>query len=572
MKPERRTRLLVALAILVAAAVLLRGYVTDDTFIHLRYAQNLLEEGRFAFNPDESSYGATSPLWIFGLVLLLKLGVAPLTAPWLLGLLSAVLALLVLDAILERLPLRPDWRGAILILTAADAWFLRWSLSGMETPLATALLLLLLWPLVADQRPGGLPPAEADVSTAAAPLWPRYLAWGVAAGLAGLVRPEFLLLAAATLPCLLFVDYFRAADQGGTAGRVWARPHRPILAALAGWLVVVGPWLAYAVLTFGRLTPETAAAKSNPVTLAPVVLGGYLARSVLQLAAVQGPLWIALIVLLVMIPLARRRRESREGSDWSGTARAPAAADAKAARAYDSGRWTVWLGLGLVGIVTIWSVLLIGGYAIKQVWIISRYLSPLAPPLLLAGGVVAIWLARGVGPRRFERRIVDLTLIGAVVATLLLNGWLLLARVRPHAQQFPRGIKECYLDYGEWLRDNTPPETVVAALDIGAVGYASQRHVLDLMGLVSPEILAIGRREGFEAMVESGAWLSATTPDGRPPTYLVDRNLGPPRWAGRTVRGVNFALIDTCSIAGVGLREPQVWTVALYRLSRISQD
>jgi len=48
--------------------------------------------------------------------------------------------------------------------------------------------------------------------------------------------------------------------------------------------------------------------------------------------------------------------------------------------------------------------------------------------------------------------------------------------------------------------------------------------------------------------------------------WFVDRWPGPPRWDGRTVRGVTFELVDTCTIAGVGLREPQDWTVATYRL------
>ena len=49
-------------------------------------------------------------------------------------------------------------------------------------------------------------------------------------------------------------------------------------------------------------------------------------------------------------------------------------------------------------------------------------------------------------------------------------------------------------------------------------------------------------------------------------SYLVDRSEGAPRWAGRTVRGVRFQLLETCIIEGMGLREPQPWTVALYRL------
>lgn len=105
---------------------------------------------------------------------------------------------------------------------------------------------------------------------------------------------------------------------------------------------------------------------------------------------------------------------------------------------------------------------------------------------------------------------------------------------------------------------------MVAALDIGAVGWASERRVLDLMGLVSPEIMELGRSMGFDAMVESGVWLRPE--HGDRPGWLVDRSEGAPRWAGRTVGGVTFELVDTCTLRGVGLREPQPWTVALYRL------
>ena len=41
MSRSRVIRLALALAVLATAGVCLRGYVTDDTFIHLRYARNL---------------------------------------------------------------------------------------------------------------------------------------------------------------------------------------------------------------------------------------------------------------------------------------------------------------------------------------------------------------------------------------------------------------------------------------------------------------------------------------------------------------------------------------------------
>jgi hypothetical protein len=79
----------------------------------------------------------------------------------------------------------------------------------------------------------------------------------------------------------------------------------------------------------------------------------------------------------------------------------------------------------------------------------------------------------------------------------------------------------------------------------------------------------LGREMGFAEMVASGAWLLVGNGSGRPgraPDYFVDRSEGPPRWDGRTLYGFRFELLDTCIISGLGLGEPQPWTVALYRL------
>ena len=42
----------------------LRGGFTDDGFIHIQYANNVIERGEYSFNPGEVSFGTTSPLWV----------------------------------------------------------------------------------------------------------------------------------------------------------------------------------------------------------------------------------------------------------------------------------------------------------------------------------------------------------------------------------------------------------------------------------------------------------------------------------------------------------------------------
>ena len=294
--------------ILAVAGWFMRGYTTDDTYIHLRYAHNLIERGEFSFNPGSSSYGATSPLWIFGLALLLKTGLGPFPAAWLLGVLSGLGVILLLEAILTRLTFSDLWRGLLLVLAVADPWFLRWTFSGMETPLATFFLLALLFPLVAPVKPGAPPLPKV--------MWRRYLAWGATAGLAGLVRPEFMVLAPAALPWLLMFEKFRARSRAESTASGWVSASKLLAASVGGWLTVVLPWAVYAWSAFGRFTPGTASAKSSALSLDPFLLVPNIWQSVRTLAAGQGLLWIALLVLAGLVLHGNRAGSRRKAVGW----------------------------------------------------------------------------------------------------------------------------------------------------------------------------------------------------------------------------------------------------------------
>jgi hypothetical protein len=48
----------------------LRGGFTDDGFIHIQYAKNIVTRGEYSFNPGTISFGTTSPLWVMVLAAL----------------------------------------------------------------------------------------------------------------------------------------------------------------------------------------------------------------------------------------------------------------------------------------------------------------------------------------------------------------------------------------------------------------------------------------------------------------------------------------------------------------------
>jgi hypothetical protein len=53
-----------------------------------------------------------------------------------------------------------------------------------------------------------------------------------------------------------------------------------------------------------------------------------------------------------------------------------------------------------------------------------------------------------------------------------------------------------YKTAGEWLRDNTPPDAKVSCVEIGHVGWYSKRYIVDIVGLVNPQITDnLGKRK-----------------------------------------------------------------------------
>ena len=66
-----------------------------------------------------------------------------------------------------------------------------------------------------------------------------------------------------------------------------------------------------------------------------------------------------------------------------------------------------------------------------------------------------------------------------------------------------------------WLEQNTEPGDLLAVHDIGAVGYLVDRPLLDLAGLITPEVIPFMTDAGrlMEWMVEEGADYAVFFPD-----------------------------------------------------------
>ena len=132
----------------------------------------------------------------------------------------------------------------------------------------------------------------------------------------------------------------------------------------------------------------------------------------------------------------------------------------------------------------------------------GRYLLPIIPIVLLYGIVGTVMLldrvkARSTKPiARLLRRVYALTII-VVFALYVPIG----------AAAFATDVAIIngeMVAVAQWLDRNTPPDAIIAAHDIGAIGYFTRRPILDLAGLISPEVIPFIRDEA-----KLGEWLQA---------------------------------------------------------------
>lgn len=135
--------------LLLLGHALLFGFVIDDAWISLRYADNLVAGHGLVFNPGEPVEGYSNLLWVLLGALGLQLGVPPLLWLRILGTLAMGGLLLLVPGALDRLQperRRADaWAGpATQLVIAAAGPVACWMLAGLETPLF-ALLVFGAW-------------------------------------------------------------------------------------------------------------------------------------------------------------------------------------------------------------------------------------------------------------------------------------------------------------------------------------------------------------------------------------------------------------------------------------------
>jgi hypothetical protein len=120
----------------------------------------------------------------------------------------------------------------------------------------------------------------------------------------------------------------------------------------------------------------------------------------------------------------------------------------------------------------------------------GRYIMPVIPVFCLLGLVGMVFLVDLLAEQNFGR-VIKIAWI-MIAAVILLAFWIL--GLRAYAMDVAV-IESEMVDTAQWIRKNTEEESLVAAHDIGALGYYADRNLLDLAGLISPEVIPFIRDE-----------------------------------------------------------------------------
>lgn len=400
-------------------------FLNDDAYITLTYAKNLARGNGFVLNHPPAVLGTTTPLF--------TLTVAGL------ALLLPQVSLPVLAVFLSAF----CWLGILWVF-----FFFRkeWGLANWQVCLLALVVTGSGWIDFLGME--AYPFAFLLVLSISLLLRGHCWLTGWIAGLLFLTRGEGVLVLV-ILAIALLVRQWKAKAEG-------SKFVSSLLQLLVGFALPVSLWVVYAQRTFGSFLPNTLATKQ---------------------AQGQNPLWRPFVQQLIM--------------DW--------VPQWGKSFAYATWPWfNLWWLTVLIGLLDVllrkrqwfilvgWIVLYLVGYTVLNVPGYLWYQLPILFVLNLLFGLgmiqVVEMLTMYLKPHRLALAL-SILFIAAFV--------FLLAKPTVHAMRSykgdPRGPS--YTALSQWFRDHTKPSESIAFIEIGYLGYYTENRIIDLAGLVLPNIV-----------------------------------------------------------------------------------
>lgn len=401
-------------------------FAYDDAFISYQYAQNLRNGVGLVYNPGDWVLGTTAPLYTLVLAFLSLLDAnIEVLAHWVSVASWMVASVVVLVILWHEGNPRSGMVAAILL--ALQHNFI--SALGMETSTVTAVMLITAW--------------------------------------AFLGRHKRLVIVFGALALLLRYDTALWLIILGL--EMWRRNKRPPWREALGILIIVLPWFVFAFLRYGVIMPTSAMAKIDQNVYMQV---GETTQSFMEDFLAQLTNGGSLVVILAWL------------------------------LSFACGIWSIFRRRYGFTWIVVWTVVYLLVYSCLGVSPAPWYM---IPPLIALILVSSLGIGRLFGDAVItgsETKVVEtrptqarsragikrftVGVIGVLMGLGLMLSSGLAASNAIDVHGNPKWDE--YYQVAQWLRDNAPERSTVAATEIGIIGYYSNRIILDTMGLISTDV------------------------------------------------------------------------------------
>lgn len=465
------------------------GVPLDDAFIHFQFSRNLAEGNGFSFNPDEPTPGSTSPAWtllitVFYVFLHNHLLITKILSG-IFYILTAIVTYFLGNVILKSKKMAV-LSALFVLISGRFAWS---ALSAMEVTLFSFLLVLVLF----------MHYKKRSISLQALLL-----------GIASTVRPEAYLLS-------IFFFLIESFKSAGKFRR--CRNHMVFLNLIfSGFIygIVILPYLLFSYHTSGEILPNTFRAQS-------LISGAFFSRLKIGILYILRYSYLILIdnpFLALFVPLGilnLLKDNLKRNKDLLLTTIAigfPIVASITAPNLRHHGRYTI----PFIPIYTI-----IGLYQLQK---LRKKLKPSSFYLvtfisLSIGSIVVFTLSRDLFVPSLISGIIWIILESIFLAVILIIIPLLIGKhfsIFSYFEDKPfhllfsisipllilplltwadtyawnvKNINDMHVEIGKWVDLNIEEDALLAINDIGAISYLSERKIIDLVGLVSPDVLKV---------------------------------------------------------------------------------
>ncbi|HEX5131735.1 MAG TPA: glycosyltransferase family 39 protein [Candidatus Krumholzibacteria bacterium] len=478
----------IAVASLDFGTLARNGFLYDDSFYAFQIARNIAH----GFGPTFDGLHLTNgfqPLYVMLLVPVFMLTGSSASIPVHIALGMSALCMVFSALLLYRLVARRASETAALIATAAWAFspiVTRQTANGLETALALLLLA------------GSVTYYLERIRGIASPSRREFATMGVLLGLSFLARADLGLLA-----LVMALDYLNTLRR-----RAPAHWRANLATTVAIGLLVCAPWMTYGLIAVGSPIPESGRATRflslayapffdlGPSSLATdgpsaEFVGEHVAHSVgtLKLIPVLHPFFRALQKFGDRVPFGGPVRAGANVAEilalagfgvwWFRRRRAPRGAGA---REFD---FLLLLALVFVAAYSTW---------VFGLFFYLRYYYPLYFIGALFTGLMLDDLITWLASKPLAVRRMALAASGVYAAALLFMGYTSAFRTTPVYG---------FYDAARWVATHTEASDTIGVFQGGAIGYLSNRRVVNLDGKVNGEAFAALREHRLDAYVRA---------------------------------------------------------------------